>query len=117
MTWINETIIDEAFAQLVNMTLYLDETEEKLLTWPLHEDPPVTGEEVAKKFEKLMKKVERIMKMKPPVKPSKIPDPYSAEFMEEMFKKQDLDIEIEGMTKEQIKEIGSKLSPSFMRDL
>lgn len=104
MDWIEEQVFKEMEESIANMTLFLDEAEAKLLATPLHEDPHVWYEDVYKKFERVLKKLERLLKTKKP-RP-KTPEPGSPEFFEDMFKKTDeSDIEIEGLTKEQIREL------------
>jgi len=116
MEWIEETVFKEMEESISNMTTFIHDVEEKLSAAPFHEDPPVWYEDVYKRFEWVLKKMERLVKTKKP-RP-KTPETGSPEFFEEMFKKYDeSDLEIEGMTKEQIKEYSKKVSPLDLRKL
>jgi len=102
MDWVEEHIFKDMEETIANMTTFMTEVEETLALTPLHQDPHVWYEDVYSWFQKVYKKLERLMKTKWP-RP-KNPDVGSPEFFEEMFKKHDEELEIEGMTPEQVKE-------------
>ena len=116
MDWIEEHVFKEMEESIANMTIFLDEVEAKFAATPLHEDPHVWYEDIHKKFERVLKKLERLLKTKKPW--PKTPETGSPEFFEDMFKKYDeSDIEVEGLTKEQIKELSRKVTPIDLRNL
>ena len=116
MEWIEETVFKEMEESIANMTTFIHDVEEKLGLAPLHEDPHVWYEDVYKRFERVLKKMERLVKTKKP-RP-KTPETGSPEFFEDMFKKYDeSDIEVEGLTKEEVKEYSKKVNPLDLRKL